>query len=148
MKRAGVFLLLAVCLVGAGCTPFTNFWRKCNAAACCASGCDLSGCWEGCWRSEKCGHKGPLHAILTRCDDCHYHARFHARFWKFFTYEYEVVLNAIPQGEYWCLSGAKRLGIGMFHYSGTATPCHFHCRYHSCNDYGVFVLDRKCCECR
>ena len=148
-RRVVALLLLAGATVSfTGCTPFTDFFDTCDRIACCNPGCDLSGCWEGYWKSNKSHHKGCLRGILTRCDDCHYHARFHATFFKFFSYEYEVTLNACPHPGGWTISGSKDLGQlagGIYTYTGHSTTQHFHCRYSCSKDCGEFVMNRKAC---
>src|SRR2546422_236221 len=96
-NRGWLCLGLCLGLVSlAGCTPFTNFYQQCNYYSRVATPApEMTGCWKGYWRSDKTGHKGCLDAVITRCDDCHYSVRYHATFFKFFSFEYTMVMNVV-----------------------------------------------------
>lgn len=117
-----------------------------------ADAADMAGCWSGYWASHCSTHKGCLKAIITRCNESTYHVRFHATFFKFLSYEYEMTLQATQadDGTYH-FTGQKDLGRlagGMYYYSGTATATTFTAHYHCCKDQGVFVMQRQagCCS--
>lgn len=146
LRRIVILLAVASC---AGCTLFTGYERRWDRASHIAP-VDLSGAWEGSWHSEQSTHKGCLRAIITRVDDTHFCARFHATFFKFFSYEYTIVLYAVPDNDHWNLSGQKDLGRlagGMYYYRGVATACNFRACYTSCKDHGVFEMKRSVSAC-
>ncbi|HEX4131218.1 MAG TPA: hypothetical protein VHZ24_14355 [Pirellulales bacterium] len=148
-RVVSVLLLLGAVSAIVGCTPFSNFRSQCECASCKYSGAaDLSGCWEGTWCSQHSGHNGYLDAVITPCGGGKYHARFHATFFKFFSYEYETTLTAYAQDGVYHFSGQKDLGRiagGMYYYNGTTTACDFYATYCSSKDHGVFKMRRKSC---
>lgn len=99
--------LIALALVSqTGCSALSGFhrdWRSC----CCASQGDITGYWDGCWESRCTGHHGKVRAIITRCDDTHYRARFHGTFFKVIPFGYEMTLTAVPQEGRYVLSGQR-----------------------------------------
>jgi hypothetical protein len=151
--RTLIVLAIVLATAGTGCTPFSNFNRECACAAR-HRGPDPAGCWEGCWASHTTPHKGKLNAVITRCDACHYHIRFHTTFFKIFQAEYEIDVTGYDRGDgVYVFSGQKDLGKvvgGVFTFNGTTTATDFHATYRSCKDHGVFVMKRKvastCCK--
>lgn len=110
---------------------------------------DISGCWSGHWVSCKNGHKGPLHATITKIDDTRYCARFSGKFWKLFPFRYSVILRVVEEGEVTRLRGSSYLGrlMGTFHYSATVSGCDFNATYCSKQDHGKWVMKRCGCCC-
>src|SRR5215831_13054050 len=53
--------------------------------------------WCGTWHSCPTGHNGPLHAHITKVDDCHYHVRFHGRFRTVIPFVYSITLTVTGQ---------------------------------------------------
>jgi hypothetical protein len=130
-------------LVAAGILMFLS--SSANAAEPAACVPDLSGRWSGCWQSGTKGHHGPLHATFHKLDDCHYHVRFHGRFWGVFPFAYGITLNVVGQdGDRVLLSGTKHVpGFGVFETSACASSCEFTATFTSRNDHGKFKLSRK-----
>jgi hypothetical protein len=144
-----VVLFILAASASVGCTPFSNFRQQCACAAR-RPAVDPTGCWEGCWASHTSSHNGRLSAIITRCTDTSYHVRFHATFFKLFSYEYEITMQAVERDGTWYFSGQKDLGKlagGMYTYHATVTPCDFNATYRTCKDHGVFVMHRKVSTC-
>src|SRR3990172_1347269 len=106
---------------------------------------DLSGCWEGCWRSDTNGHDGVLRATIQKQDGNHYCAHFSGTFYKIIPFRYSVLLNVPEKGETLKLEGSSYLGRlfgGTFTYSGTATYTDFQADYSSSKDCGEFRMKR------
>jgi hypothetical protein len=114
-----------------------------------AAATDLSGCWEGYWKSCSTGHNGKLRATISKLDDTRYCARFSGTFFKIVPFRYTTVLNATPEGDGVKLSGESYLGrlMGTFYYDGSADDCNFSMNYSSCKDHGIFKMCRvSCCK--
>lgn len=109
---------------------------------------DLSGHWEGNWRSCKTGHKGVLRADFCKLSATSYQVNFRGRFFKVFPFKYSVVLNVISDdGQTVRLQGSSYLGrmFGTFYYNATVTNGCFNASYTSCKDNGWFRMT-KCCQ--
>ena len=146
--------LIALALVSqTGCSALSGFHRDWRSGCCCASQGDITGCWDGCWESRCTGHHGKVRAIITRCDDTHYRARFHGTFFKVIPFGYEMTLTAVPQEGQYVLSGQKNLGKlagGVYRFQGHATDSEFYADYTSDNDRGTFIMSRaggSSCAC-
>jgi hypothetical protein len=105
---------------------------------------DLTGCWHGTWNDCKSGHSGPLRAMVSKCDDRHYHAVFTGRFFKVIPFRFETDLEVTGQADdKVLLSGESRLGMfGTFRYSAVATSANFTANYSSRRYEGQFLLSR------
>jgi hypothetical protein len=138
-----VWCLALVLLGAAGCCSFEREWR---AAACCvSSGDSLEGLWKGTWRSCKNDHTGPLRAIITRCDDGLYRARFHAVFWGVLPFEFSLTMTSARADGVEQFQGQADLGPlagGVYTYSGQADPCQFDATYCARSDHGLFMMRR------
>jgi hypothetical protein len=148
-RQLAAVALLAVVASIAGCTPFSNFRQQCACAAR-RPAVDPAGCWAGSWQACTSSHKGCLDAIITNCDNTQFNVRFHATFFKVFSYEYEITLTAYEQDGVWHFHGQKDLGKlagGMYYYDGTVTATDFRATYRTCKDNGVFVMCRQTCDC-
>jgi hypothetical protein len=115
-----------------------------------AASTDLTGCWEGYWKSCSTGHQGPLRAKFRCAGDAHYRVEFSGRFFKVFPFRYSVTLRIVAAGAEVRLAGSQQLPRifgGVFRYDATATGCEFRAAYSSCKDHGVFCLRRvaACC---
>ena len=152
-RRTWMSLLVVLVVVGSGYAGRANSEEP-PAPAVQVAPPDLSGSWNGTWRSHVSPHNGRLRAQLTRVDAYHYKAEFRATFFKVMCYKYTVVLNATPAGDHWILQGQKDLGRlagGVYHYTAYATACRFNANYTSCEDHGVFAMTRctvctPCCK--
>ena len=107
---------------------------------------DLSGSWEGSWKSCTTGHKGPLKAEFCRLGNGDYRVNFRGRFFKLFPFRYSVVLQVVEESDVVQLSGSSYLGrmFGTFCYSATADACQFRADYTSRKDSGIFLMKRVC----
>lgn len=138
LVAAGLLLLASGC-----CSGFTRDFRE--AQRYCPPQQGLEGVWEGTWLSHSNGHNGQLQAIITRCDDHHYHARFRATFMKCIPYESEALLHVSQQGDTFYFSGEEDLGWlagGVYRYDGYANACNFHSNYCADRDHGIFTMRR------
>jgi hypothetical protein len=137
---------VAMLVVAAGCSSFQRDWKA--AAATPAPTTSIEGVWAGTWLSHSNGHTGTLQAIIARTPVGTYETRFHATFWKLFSTEYTIHLNATPAGGRFKLEGREDLGrwlfwdFGEFTYEGQATATNFNCTYSSAHDHGVFDMTR------
>jgi hypothetical protein len=144
-------LLLWTLVATTSCSiPYNRAWNK--AAAISASNphphSNLSGAWQGTWRSEGTGHHGKLRAIATP-DPSQPNAwtfRYHATWAKILSGGYHAHHLAHQQADNtYRISGEQDLGKifgGTFKYDGIATPTHFKASYQSKADHGVFELSR------
>ena len=129
-----------------GCASFDREWK---AAAGKPTGDPFGGRWDGQWTSEK--HRlpsgpagGRLRCILTRLDDAHYHAKFHAN-WLCFATGYEVTFETRRRGQPLAFRGNQDLGAifgGVYRYGGVVTPAHFSASFASNYDHGRFEMRR------
>lgn len=105
---------------------------------------DLSGRWCGTWRDCKSGHRGPLRASFSKCDERHYHVVFTGRFFKVIPFRFSTVLDVTGHEDGQALlSGQSRLGLfGTFTYSALATDTDFTADYSSRRYQGQFLLQR------
>ena len=112
-----------------------------------ADAADLTGYWEGRWRSCKTGHNGLLRGSFCRVSEYAYRVDFSGRFFKLFPFRYSVVLNVVEdRGNYVRLQGSSYLGrmFGTFYYDATIVGCQFNAAYTSCKDNGTFHLTKLC----
>ena len=126
-----------------GCSTFNQAWKKNGPAL--SSTNDMSGRWVGVWKSAPSGHTDKLKCIMTKEDETHYKAWFHAKYRKIFTFEYTVNLTANKNGDEFKFEGEANLGKlagGVYHYLGTATPEDLKATYSCKYDHGVFELQR------
>lgn len=142
MHRQGIptILILALAFPAGGCSTFDRDWKKPDPNA-----HPLGGRWSGTWTSDATGHSGALRCIVTRIEDERYHARFHARYAKIFTFESEVMLDAVPEAEYRNFKGESDLGWlagGVYHYEGKTDGETFTSTYKSKDDHGRFEMTR------
>jgi hypothetical protein len=139
----GLFCLVVVLSLCAGCGTFEREWNRVSHQPALTN--EIAGRWTGEWRSEKNNHHGKLRCIITPHGGEAYMARFHAVFWKIFTANYMVPLNATNvNGEYHFTGSANLggLGGGTYTYEGNANAEHFHSTYKSKHDEGVFEMKR------
>lgn len=139
--------LCGLCLLAApGCTALSGYhhdWRE--ATRWCHRPVELTGAWDGHWVSDKSGHRGHLRAIICRTSDGRYYARFHARFFKLLTANYDIPLCVAHEGcrvRFWGSAYLGELAGGTYHCSGYATACEFRACYRSSNDFGRFEMCR------
>jgi hypothetical protein len=143
--RAAAVLTFA--LLATGCCSFERQWhdlRTCGLA-CPGSQTGPEGLWEGEWESCVNGHHGKLRAIVVRCDDATYEARFHATFLGCIPYESTVRLAASPTAGGSSFQGQADLGWlagGLYTYRGWTDACRFESSYCCEQDHGFFHMTR------
>ena len=148
VRRVGLLLVMlsGLLLVG-GCSSFSRDWKAVAAKP--VSPGSIEGAWQGTWLSHSNGHRGGLRAIIEKTPDGRYQTHFHATYWKLFSAEYKVNLQATERGGRYELSGREDLGrcmgwkLGEYRYAGIATTTNFSCNYQSSSDGGVFDMRRS-----
>ena len=142
--RGVVVCAAALAMVTSGCSTFRREWKAATAKPPPAK--DISGPWEGSWRSDVNGHHGRLRCVVSRLDGGRYRARYKATYWKIFRFGYTVVLQvAQPSSDTFRFRGEADLGWwggGVYHYDGHATPMNFFSTYKSEHDHGSFEMTR------
>ena len=145
--RAQIAASLLCVAAAVGCGTFDRDWKAAVVRPVVPS--SLEGAWQGTWLSHTNGHSGGLRAIITRNATGSYETRFHATYWKIFSGQYTVTLDAKPAGDGFHLEGREDLGtiflwykLGEYSYDGRATGTEFKCTYRSESDGGVFEMTR------
>ena len=133
---------LVLILGTAGCSTFNSEWKK---AARAAPAEEITGRWEGSWRSERNGHHGSLRCVITRTDGQLCRARYKATWWKVFRFGYTVTMHVEKTATAFRFQGEADLGWmagGHYDYAGEATSTTFSSTYKSKHDHGVFEMRR------
>lgn len=138
-------LVLLTLLVAAtsGCASFDRAWDEAGATPTPTN--NITGRWEGTWKSDDSGHTDQLRCIISESPGPLFPARFHAHYKRVFSFGYTVPLRITRNGNQFQFSGDSNLGWlagGVYHYDGTATPDHFQAEYKSKHDHGTFELRR------
>lgn len=113
-----------------------------------AQAADLCGCWEGRWHGCTDGRTGTVKAIITRCDDTHYHCRFRGTCFGVFPYWYQATLIAHTDPQTGCVHFrcTRKIPIwGCYWMKGSSDGCTFFARYHTDDHVGYFQMRRVCC---
>jgi hypothetical protein len=121
---------------------FERTWRRYENRSVAGS---IEGRWRGEWISTENGHRGALRCIITCEKPGTYAAIFHATYARVLKVCYRVILRGCETYQSVALQGEADLGWfagGRYHYSGTATPSQFQCRYECKYDKGNFSLHR------
>lgn len=143
--------LRAACLTGlAALSPAFSggcvFEREWRASHCCPTVAEgIEGPWEGRWKSEKSGREGKLKAVVTRTGDASYTVQFHSTTMGVVPTNLDVPLQVSFRDQQYVFSGQVDRGTlsgGKFRYDGYANPAHFHAKYETARDQGVFELTR------
>lgn len=144
MKRRAAVLLAALLIpLVNGCSTFNRDWKAAAAGPTTANG--IEGRWEGTWSSQTNGHHGRLRCLLGKSADTQYQARFHANFWKVFSYGYAIPLTIKQANATYKFQGDADLGWlagGRYHYEGQASQSNFFSTYKASADGGVFEMKR------
>jgi hypothetical protein len=135
------FAALLLC----GCSTFNYEWRQAVKKSTPTN--DITGRWEGRWISQVNGHNDQLRCLITRVDETHYDAKFHAAYktWITFHFGYTARLEAKPGTNGVTFDGTADLGLlagGVYTYEGRADPTNFFSTYDSKYDRGVFQMQR------
>ncbi|MGI9244463.1 MAG: hypothetical protein ACR2RV_26925 [Verrucomicrobiales bacterium] len=138
----------ATCLSLVGCTDFKEQWKKATEVAAKRGGkyTDLTGPWEGTWKSDVNGHNGKLRALITKQDDGEYEFHYWAQWQRVLSGSFRENYKVIDKkdGSY-TFSGEKDLGKmgGKFSHKGEATATELEASYRSeFGDHGLFKLER------
>ncbi|MDB6057009.1 MAG: hypothetical protein JWO95_853 [Verrucomicrobiales bacterium] len=142
-SNIAAFLGLILFLTASGCSSFHKNWR---AAALQTPTDDISGRWTGTWKSDSNGHNDKLRCIISKIDEQHYSAQFHAKYKKILSFSYTVSLiatnDASGRHNFKGEADLGKLAGGRYTYEGFATPTNFFSRYNSKYDHGIFELSR------
>jgi len=105
---------------------------------------DLTGTWEGRWKSRTNGHEGPMKATFERINASQYRVRFSGRFFTIIPFCYTETFNVISDdGRTVQMAATSKLCFfGNFHCHAAANCCHFNANYASENDQGYFKMSR------
>lgn len=138
---------LLIVLTLTGCSSFNSRWHQVHSQQTPAPPTDLTGAWDGHWRSDVNGHNGRLRAIFTPGEAGTVNARFHAVYWgvlRFTSIVQLTVTGTGPDGVQQLEGSADLAGWagGRYEYKGTSTPTTFKCAYRSKYDHGVFEMTR------
>jgi hypothetical protein len=141
MLCAAVSLLLMT----TGCSSFNHEWRR--AAKNPDPVNDITGRWEGHWKSQANEHHDAMRCLVTRVDASHYDAKFRAAYKKWITvhFGYTVRLETQPATNGVTFHGAEDLGKlagGVYTYDGRADATNFFSTYKSKYDWGTFEMKR------
>lgn len=150
MSKLRAAAVLTFALLATGCCSFDRQWDDLQTCgfACPGPQAGPEGLWEGEWESCVNGHHGKLRAIIVRCGDSTYEARFHATFLGCIPYGSAVRLVASPSAEATHFQGQADLGWlagGVYTYQGQADACRFFSTYCCEKDNGYFRMTRVSC---
>ena len=92
-KIASLCGAFVVCLLLAGCTDFKKVWAQ-EMQKPAQKRVDLTGPWEGTWKSDFNGHNGKLRCIITKQPDGQYEFHYWAQWQKVLSGSFNVCLNS------------------------------------------------------
>lgn len=132
-----------------GCSTFNRDWKtravEPTPALPPAPATGLEGRWKGTWHSDATGHEGELRCIITREVNESLHARYHAKYGGFLTFEYDMPMSVRQEGDTYHFSAQADLGWlagGKYEYAGTVVGDDFTSTYKSKSDHGTFRMRR------
>lgn len=136
-----------VCMLagmGTGCSSFDSEWKAASAIP--AAEGDITGKWEGNWRSDQSGNSGGLRCVISRIDRKTFRAHFDATYAGALHFAYVANLTGkSAEDGYTYFEGDANLGMlagGKYQYSGRADENEFHSTYRSESDRGQFSMTR------
>ena len=141
IRRLLGFLLLG--LAATGCSTFNRDWKTAASAA--APPNDITGRWEGTWRSDITGHHGKLRCLVAHLEGGDYQARYRAKYLRIMSFSYPVRLKVAAAGDGFKFNGEADLGWyagGLYQYEGRASATNFFSTYKSKDDHGSFQMTR------
>jgi hypothetical protein len=141
---ARVLALAFAAVLFTGCAGFNKDFKKAAAAGPWPPN-DITGAWEGTWKSDANGHSGRLRCIMTQTGPAQYNARFKANYKKILGFEYTVPLNVQRDERSYKFTGEADLGSlagGEYTYKGAANPAKFFSTFDSPSDHGTFQMER------
>jgi hypothetical protein len=136
-----LFILMAS---ATGCSSFNSQWKNAPASIP-SSARDITGKWEGTWKSDANAHSDKLRCLITQESENVYEAYFHAKYKKIFSFSYKMRMETKPGTDPVQFEGAADLGKlagGRYTYSGSASSTRFDCSYSSKYDHGTFQMAR------
>ena len=134
---------LLLCYVISGCSTFHREWKQAGAPPNPAG--DITGRWQGTWKSEVTGHHGTLRCVATRESPEQYRFLYRATWKKILHGTYPVNQTVRREGATFQMRGGADLGKlygGHYEYEGQATPTNFVSTYRSKGDHGKFEMTR------
>jgi len=135
---------LVLALVTTGCSTFNREWKEATTHPPVAN--EISGRWEGSWRSEKNRHTGELRCMITKAGNNRFRAHYKATYWKCLRFSYITTLRVEKVSEdVHRFDGTADLGWwggGIYRCQGYATPTNFTAIYKSRHDHGIFQMKR------
>lgn len=147
MSAWAVILLFSNCSTG-----FNREWQRSLVDGKDRAGKDITGIWQGTWRSEVNGHSGKLRCIVSRehaapgaCEKDSYRFHYQASFMKLLSATYAVKHHVVETKEGFSFTGEQSIpgiGGGLYHYQGKGTPAQLKATYRSKFDEGAFELKR------
>lgn len=137
--------LAALLLISAGCSTFNEEYQAALQDP--SPRDDVTGPWEGTWRSDKSGHTGPLKCVVSQQDDGLYEMHFKAGYKLLFnwSYSYRARFELQPHNDGYEFSGTTDLGWlagGDYYYEGRIDPADFYSTFRSGRDFGTFEMTR------
>ena len=142
-RRSLLGVLLVLSLGATSCSTFHREWDRAADVPPPATG--LQGRWEGSWLSDVNGHNGRLRCLISAQPDGMFQARFHAKYWKIFSFGYTVMLRAEPADGRYQFEGQADLGRlagGLYRYEGHVERTNFFATYACKYDHGTFQMSR------
>lgn len=139
IRLLGLWMVLSL----TACSGFRGEWKRAMATP--APSGDITGPWEGTWHSMGDGHNDKLFCVVTKQSETNYLAFFHAKYLKILSYSHKVPLEVTRTNNQFTFRGSADLGFlggGVYHYTGRATPDHFHSDFSSKKYKGVFEMRR------
>ncbi len=135
--------LLLLGLAATGCSTFNRGWKAAASAA--APPNDITGRWEGTWRSDVTGHHGKLRCLVAHLEGGDYQARYRAKYLRIMSFSYPVRLKVAAAEHGFRFNGEADLGWyagGLYQYEGRASATNFVSTYKSKEDHGSFQMTR------
>lgn len=134
------FLVLASLTLATGCSSFNRDWRSAPAET-----GNISGRWEGIWKSDASEHSDKLRCLLTKISEGKYEARFHAKYKWVLSFRYTALFQGTETNDHFSFRGDADLGKlagGVYEYKGDVSLTNFFSTYSSKYDHGTFQMNR------
>src|SRR5687767_5977988 len=106
IAQASFALLLAVSL--SGCSTFHREWKQ--AAALPTPTDDITGRWQGRWKSEATGHQGTLRCVVSKESPAKYRFLYRPVWKKILHGTYTVLQDVQREGNVFKMHGSADLG--------------------------------------
>ncbi len=142
LRWAARICLALLLITLSGCSTFHHEWKQ---AATQPTTDDITGRWQGTWKSEATGHHGTLRCVVSKESPERYRFLYRATWKKIFHGTYTVFEDVRHEGNVFKMHGGADLGKmygGRYEYDGEATPPNFFSRYRSRDDHGTFQMTR------